>query len=127
MPTDPPRRRRSDEDRRRWSDDRLDDLADDVRGLAPLVKQVAIVEADVRQHGRELADARQWIKDAEARLGVQITAVAKSCEDFRAEYRADQKQARTANRTLVLGILVAIIGAVATIAAAVIAVSGGMP
>lgn len=122
-----PRRRQADQDRRRWGDDRLDALADDVRGLAPLVKQVAVTESKIGEHDRDLADARQWIREVEARLVVQIAAVAKSCDDFRTEYRADQKQARTANRTLVLGILIAIIGAVATIAAAIIAVSGGKP
>lgn len=101
-----PRRRQADGDRRRWPDERLDDLADTVRSFAPLVKQVGVAESELKQHDEELTAIRQSVRD-----------VAKVCEDFHAEYRADQKHAKTANRAVVI----AMIGSSATVIAAVIA------
>ena len=117
MPDEQPRRRDADEDRRRWSDDRLDDLADLVRAFAPLPLQVGIAESNIEQHNDELDDVRAGIKDLENRLVRQISAVSKSCEAFHAEYREDQKQSKSANRAVVI----ALIGSSATVIAAVVA------
>jgi cobalamin biosynthesis Mg chelatase CobN len=108
--------RRYGEERRRWPDSRLDDLADMVRTLAPLTRQVGVAESNIDQHDDDLRDLREWIREVEARLVTQISAVAKSCEDFHAEYRHDQQQAKSANRAVV----VALIAASATIIAAAI-------
>lgn len=99
------------------NDERLDDLAELVRMLAPLTAQVGINQANIDRHADELGDQREWLKDVEGRLVAQMDAVGEECRSFHQEYREDQKAAKTANRAVV----VAMIAASATIIAAAIA------
>lgn len=72
MADETPRRRAADRDRRRWNDDRLDDLATQVRALGPSVGQLIGVEARLAQVTDDADDFKRWIGDVEARLRVDL-------------------------------------------------------
>lgn len=61
--------------RRRWTDDRIDDVVDEVRALRQV--PTALAETRIRQENMqgELADFKTWISDVEERLTAKIDAV----------------------------------------------------
>lgn len=72
MPDETPRRRAADRDRRRWTDHRLDDLADEVRALGPVGGQVIRAEARLAGLVEEVDNFKGWIGDVETRLRADL-------------------------------------------------------
>lgn len=118
---------------RRWNDDRLDDLAQDVRLVLSNVRVIAVMEQRVNQAEHERADLRSWLQDVEARLLREIGRVDKECDEHRREVREqfaglsatrkqEREQAAAASRTLVL----AVIAGGATVLAAIIAAAAAV-
>lgn len=65
----------------RWSDDRLDDLASQVRFVASLVTQVATHDAELTGLDDDVRALREAVRDGSVRTEVALTGVAKACED----------------------------------------------
>lgn len=117
----PEPRRRSDE-YRRWNDERLDDLAQIVRGFSPVVTMVATHAAQIDAIRDDLAELRTTQAD-EAR------AAAAFRREYREDRETDRKQRdtelgarRADNLKAVVTICAAFIAASGTIAAAAVAV-----
>lgn len=104
----------------KWPDDRLDDLASQVRTVAALSTIVSAHDVKIDLAADEREGIRDWLKDVEARLMREIGRVQKECEDFHIEYLEDQKAAKAANRTMV-GVIgaavIALMGSIITTAA----------
>ena len=81
MSDDPPRRRRADNDRRRWSDDRLDDLADDVDDLKNTAEGLSLLPERV-----------VGIRDLLVRVERQLDQTDQRSEQRNAEIRGDIKR-----------------------------------
>lgn len=81
MPEEPPRRRITDRDRRRWSDDRLDDLKEDVDELQAEHRAVARVPGEL------------------AALSRAFEQYQGATETMLAEMRTDIRELRHENRT----------------------------
>lgn len=119
-------RREGDIDRRRWNDDRLDDLAHTVRAIAPLATQVARHDAVLDQLVGDIADFKSWITDVDERLTRRIDREAEAQEAFRKEYREDRDRAKKDRGAIVVAAITAAASIlVALIGAAVLLIQGG--
>jgi hypothetical protein len=91
-------RRTGDIERRRWTDDRLDDLQELVRAFGPTVTMAAGHDAILREHTSDLADFKQWLADLDQRLTRRIDEEANAQAEFRREYRKHREEDQRAER-----------------------------
>lgn len=75
----------------RWSDDRLDDLASQVRFVASLATQVATHHAEISGHEDDLKNVREAQREAMTRMERTLEVIGKTCEDHtrRVEVKVD--------------------------------------
>jgi Flp pilus assembly protein TadB len=92
MANEQPQRRVWDQERRRWTDERLDDLADLVRAFAPTVTMVATHQANIDELRSDIVDFKRAMVDVEVRLCRRIDEEAKAQADFRREYRRHREE-----------------------------------
>lgn len=115
----------------KWSDERLDDLATQVRFVATLATQVATHHAEISGLDDDVKGLRDALREAMARMEASLIAVGKTCEEHtrRVERKIDeQATAAAANKwtptqwVAILGpTLVALIGLVGVL------ITGGPP
>jgi hypothetical protein len=110
---------------RAWNDDRLDDLAAQVRVVAALGTVVARHDAKLDQADDERVAMRRTLEQLEARMTSDIARVARECEEFHTEYRADRDSARSNSRGLVIAVIAGSFGILASIVSAAAVLIGG--
>lgn len=87
----------------RWNDDRLDDLARNVRNMGPAVESVAVVRVQMDNLSGQLRETRHEVSALSKKLEVVIDEPLKRSRDFR--------------RQLMLGVLAALAGGAFTFVA----------
>lgn len=106
----------------RWNDDRLDDLASQMRMMAPLVTTVATHGAHIDGLREDIADLKQ-AHHKEAAAAAAFRCAYRQDREHDLEARAEQTgDRRKAILSAVTVIAAAAVGAVATVIAAMIAV-----
>jgi hypothetical protein len=110
---------------RAWNDDRLDDLAAQVRVVAALGTVVARHDAKLDQAEDDRIVLRRTLEQLEARMTSDIARVARECEDFHAEYRSDRDDAKKHSRGLILAVVAGSFGILASIVSAAAVLLGG--
>lgn len=110
---------------RKWNDERLDDLAGQVRVVAALGTVVARHDAKLDQASDDRKQLRTTLAALEARMAREISRVAKECEDFHDEYREDQAAAKSGSRGMVIAVIAGSFGVLASIVSAAAVLLGG--
>lgn len=90
--------------------------------FGPTAGQVIELEVEMRNARRELDDFRGWLGDVETRVSEQISGVAKSVENLRADFRK-YDEARADARTR---IALAVIAGSFTVLAAIVAATAAI-